>query len=768
MDRNTFVRVVQSFADQPCDVDDAKGELTAVIRGEVYTVTYLNRGGDPICRENGVECTPGQWITRRLAQLDTLAQRIIDYIKPDKRLIPVEADFTDTIERNPTDQPVTVPDALETMRAAIEDKVAGLTHVIYLTADAGEGKTSLIEALARKQAELYLAKQPVRLLLPISLGGQALIRMDDIIVGTLSNRLRFPYYYIQSVLELVKLDLIVLALDGFEEMFLETQSGGVSSLGTLVGELGSSGRVICSARTAYYHYNSMDAQARLRDCLRGKEVSFSEVHLRRWGKGQFMAFGQHLPLKEIEVERVYQSIAGAMGADHPLLTRAVLARRFLEEYVQVDDQDAFVDFLKKAKGEQYFEQFVTALLKREADQKWLGRESPARPLLSVDEHHTLLMRIAEEMWVTGVDVMAKEMLQLTAEMVTQEELKKPADIVRQVVDRIPQHPFLQALNGSKMWRFDHEDFRSFYIGRLIGFAVADVPVRPSELRNLLEVAQLPLLSVRVGVSKAESLGVPEGWTDCLSKIAEYGSRASHLRENVGRLALALLGTTPDEQTRVLQNLLVTGDMARGRRLKNVRFVKCVFEGVDFSVCELSNVVFYQCEMMEMSLCKCETSHYDVEIVETPLPSKLTIKTPQGEVVRELFAPSEIERQLSQLGFRRTEQTQPISPTPVIEEDESIELTFRAIRAFQRATAVIEATFQVRLGTKWHTFETDVLPELVRRGILVDVGYRGHGGVQQRFQLRVQFDAAERARAQCGGNFEKFLELLVKNLNHVHV
>jgi hypothetical protein len=471
-----------------------------------------------------------------------------------------------------------------------------------------------------------------------------------------------------------------------------------------------------------------------------------------------MAFGSLLPLKPNETGGVYDTIAGAMGSDHPMLTRAVLARRFLEEYVQVDDQDAFVTFLKQAKGEQYFEQFVTALLRREANEKWLGRESPASPLLTVDEHHALLMRIADEMWLNGVDALAKDTLLLTAEIVSQEELKKPTDIVRQVVDRIPQHPFLRPVGGSMSWRFDHEDFRSFYVGRLVGMALAGVHDNASALRSLLDVGQLPILSVRVAVAKTEALGIPSDWFQCLSAIAEAGSRASHLRENVGRLALMLLGVTPDDTQRVLRNVLVTGDAAYGRRLRNVRFVQCVFESVDFSTADLSGVVFERCEMAQLSLMRSSPGRYEVELVDTELPTKLVIKADQGREAREIFAPAEIATSLSQLGFRLPPPAQPAAVGPAVAEDSEMNLVFRAIRVFQRATAVNENVLKTRLGSMWSTFEADVLPELLRARVLIESDYRGHGH-QRRFQMRTPFDVAEQARARCGGRFDRFIELL---------
>lgn len=40
MDQKTFVRIVQSFADKPCDVDYSSGILTAEIHGEMLQVSF--------------------------------------------------------------------------------------------------------------------------------------------------------------------------------------------------------------------------------------------------------------------------------------------------------------------------------------------------------------------------------------------------------------------------------------------------------------------------------------------------------------------------------------------------------------------------------------------------------------------------------------------------------------------------------------------------------------------------------------------------------
>jgi len=88
------------------------------------------------------------------------------------------------------------------------------------------------------------------------------------------------------------------------------------------------------------------------------------------------------------------------------------------------------------------------------------------------------------------------------------------------------------------------------------------------------------------------------------------------------------------------------------------------------------------------------------------------------------------------------------------------LVFRAIRVFQRATAVNENVLKTRLGSMWSTFEADVLPELLQAQILIESDYRGHGH-QLRFQMQTPFDVAEQARARCGGRFDRFIEMLAR-------
>ena len=54
----------------------------------------------------------------------------------------------------------------------------GTCSVLYLTADAGEGKTTLISQLAHAQAKRFRKRDSDWLLVPISLAGKPFLRFD--------------------------------------------------------------------------------------------------------------------------------------------------------------------------------------------------------------------------------------------------------------------------------------------------------------------------------------------------------------------------------------------------------------------------------------------------------------------------------------------------------------------------------------------------------------------------------------------------------------
>lgn len=768
MEIETFKRIVSSFADSPNDVEYSKGILTAQIRDEIFEVSFRTNKGDLVCVEQGHTLPAGQWIVQRLGRFDNLARRIIDYYPQDKLLIPVHGQIVDVLDSSPSAEKKPTNDVLGALSEFVDKLPAGMTNVVYLTSDAGAGKTSLIEALSQFQAQKYLAKKTEWLLLPVALGGRPFMSLDDVVIGGLANRLRFPFYYYGSVIELVKLGSLVLALDGFEELFVETQAGdAVSSLGNLVSRLESKGILVIAARKAYYQYKDVKAQARLFQSIRRTDVAFAEVSLDSWTREQFLALCLKAGIAgKSDAENLYETIASRLKQDHPLLTRAVLARRLLKAYQDTPDPSSLVQRLANATGEQYFEEFVSTLLEREVNEKWIDRSGDlARPLLSIDEHHALLMSIAEEMWRVGVGTISSDVLELIVELVVADQLRKPPEIVQQVKERIKQHALLRGVEGTRLYQFDHEDFRSFYLGRRIA-ALFQGKRNLSEIRSLLEIGFLPELSSRVAVARVIS-DTPSiaALVEDLCKIAETGTRISYIRGNCGRLVIQLVSICKVEEPIRLHHLYFSIDALKNVCLINKTFEASEFERTSLAGSDFEDVEFRGCEIVHFELPRHKVGSYGIKMDKISIPHGISIvESVDGDdpQERQYYDPIQIQQSLQFFGI----ETQGESSSPVhtldelVEESEEIRLAERAMRNFRRSTVVSENVYRAKLGKSASRFFAGVLPELLAHGILKEEPNRGSGQNRQ-FRLEVGFDKIEQARVRSEGQFGQFLAILAR-------
>jgi hypothetical protein len=763
MDTSEFASAVEAFADKPLDVDYDRGTLVAEVHDEIFELSLHERYGSLFCVEDGVEFSAGKWLIERLGRFELLAQRILDHIPEDPLFVRVEADMVDVLEEDPDADSAHTNDALNSLRELVGSELAGITKVAYLTSEAGEGKTSLIEQLARLQAQRYLDGEDGWLLLPIQLGGRPFIRLDDIIVGTLSNRLRFLYYYRESVVELVKLNALVLALDGFEEMFVQTNTGeAVSSLGNLVSDLDSRGRLLVAARSAYYNYRDFEAQAKLFQSIREADVSFAEVALRQWSRDQFLEVAREAGI-EAEGKELYDTIAGRLSTNHPLLTRAVLARRLIEEYERSDDRDDLIRELSQASGEQYFDEFVSRLIRREAKEKWIDRSGePAQPLLSVDGHHAILTAIAEEMWRSGADALSGRYLEEITELIVDEALDKKPLVMRQARERITQHALLVQEEGTNRYRFDHEHFQSYYIGRhLAGLLLKG---KNAELRSMLEVKNLLDLAIRVCVSRYLAEGDEEAPQAVarLCELSRTGRQASFLRANAGRLVTELIGAAQLGQSIEVHSLFIRTDQTKGVRLENVTFADCTFEEFVVDPENQKNVRFEDCNVVHFVLPESISSEVSISMDENSLPSQASISASledTQERENHFYDPDAVAELLANKGVRIAEWEAEETTSPSVSEiDEEVKIVDRVGRYYQRSTSINENVFKQNLGSWWHNFENTVLPDLLDIGVLTGVPYRGQGQ-QRRFKLEASFERLEKARRRCDGDYDRLLRLL---------
>jgi hypothetical protein len=745
MDFQTFKRILLTFADRPTDLDASRGQLIAEIRGETIHASIQMRGGAVWVTENGRADSAETWLTQRIARLPQLAERLLSIVPQERHFVPPCARLLDQLEVAPTESEELVLDAADGMKQFLDRKPAGTTSVLYLTSDAGEGKTTLINEVTRRTAQRYKEKLSDYLVVPIPLGGRTFLRLDDVVIGALMNRLRFPYLYFESFIEMLRIGVIVPALDGFEEMFIESAPGeAVSALGILVQDLRSAGTVLVAARKAYFEYRSFETQSRLYDTLGKESASFARMDLLRWDRTHFLRYAEARGLHD--PSHLYEQVSARLGVDHALLTRAVLVRRLVDLSDSTERTAKFIESLGD-KSEGFFTQFVQTILEREAHEKWIDKQGEAHnPLLSVEQHIELLSMVAQEMWENNVDALRPEVMDVIAELFC-EGNKLPVGVSRQVTERLKQHALIVKDGQRQVFAFDHEEFRNYFLGCAVGRIVRSGLV--TEQRRLLRVADLPRLTLDVAAFHLAS-SVNSKIVDSIQQAANAEGPASFTRENAGGLVLRLLGSAGVKDVR---DLSFPVDSFSGRALTGVTFTGCYFRPTSLAHTDLRDCLFDKCEFEGLEF---DDGH---QVVRTQLRNckihRVTVKDKEINA----FDPTRVAALLATNGFLLHEPAEPAAPLLEIEVDEELAVALRFMRLLLRATQVNEQSIRSRLGKSFGLFERSVLPLFLQRGVLDEVQYYG-SGVQRRFKLRVRMHRVEEAERAAAGSFARFLDTLV--------
>lgn len=750
MTLDEFRQVLTTFADRPADIDIDRGELLVAVRDEVIEAGLSLQGGDLFVTEQNMTISAPRWIVERVARLPLLADRLLTQIPPEPFFIGPAGKLTDRLERAPKDDEETdVLDVTAHLLDLLDEQRAGTATGLYLTSDAGEGKTTLIRHLAHVQAQRYKRKEKDWLLVPISLGGRTLLRFDDVITGTLTNTLRFPFLYYEAFVKLVKMGFVVPALDGFEEMFVESPAGDArSAIGSLMNMLDSSGRALIAARRAYFEYKSLQASAPLYESFGDRSVEFVRLALQRWDRDRFISYGSRRGVDDSEA--LFDEVAERFGDAHPLLTRPMLVERLMgvaEDSVVRREFIAAID----THTEGFFRDFVRSILFRESN-KWVDKVSdPPRPLLSVEQHHELLSQIALEMWRNESAVLNAEILDLVAELYADSAHMEPGGAM-QLRERIKQHAFIATADGH--FQFDHDEFYHYFLG--IGVAWQVVNADMTGIVSALRVARLPDLAVDTATRCVLEHGNLSSAMESLNAACADHSYASFVRENAGSLAIGLLHTdSPNEKgaRMSVHRMTFLVDSLESREIHNVEFHDCHFLRTGLSGSVLRNCLFERCEFGQLDVSG------DPQVKCTTMRD-CTCHSVSRSGENAVFNPEAIAAVLRYAGFDVTRSGPEVTAFDYVPADpvkeERLVITERVCRTFLRATRVNENTLRQRLRGQASAFFNGVLPSLQERGVVIEVPYHGKGR-QRRYRLGVPFGDVVESIECADGAFDRFLE-----------
>ena len=752
---NDFKSIVATFADPGTDILFEKAKTIFSVNGILLDVTITTKDGDVLVNDGTGTVSAGSWILKRLANLRLLASRLKESVGDTRLFVSPAATLLPSLEVRPEDTFTPTMDALTTTLQALNDASPLETNILYITSNAGEGKTYLINQMAKEQAQRFLDGQAHWLLVPIPLGGKHFLRFDDIIVGALQNRYRFPFLYYESFLALVRMGVIIPAFDGFEEMFVESSSGeAFSAMGTLVSALDSRGALVVAARKAYFEFESLKTQEKLFDTISSYAVGFGELKLKPWGRTQFMTYcaKRNLP----NSEEIYRGVSERLGETHSLLARPVLVRRLVDIATEDPSLDALLSRIHEA-GPNFFSVFVRGIIEREAREKWIdrsGERDVGAPLLSVDEHCDLLAALAISMWESRVEFLKRDNLEFVADYYS-ETRKKNAFQAQQIRARIRGHALLiPSHNASNAVEFDHDEFRQFFLGAGLAEQIRGLDDKAKgevlgTLRRdrLPEPAQLAFIQAIKQKSSLDNVQVAQ----LLLTISALDGQASYTQENCGSLIIGLL-RDEDAMGFEVQGIAFPPNSLRDSKLMNLTFRCCFFAPTSVELSTFNECKFIDCHVGQLRVFS-SSEFYDVQFDGTAVDSVRDV-----ERDTEVWDPLVVQKTLESYGIMYHDGPEARVPEEEVvrEIDENLKNVEKVVRYFMRSTHISEGVILMKLGNHGQRFVDEVLSELIDRGIMAEIEHHG-GGNQRRFKLSKTLDAIDKAKTQARGSYKEFLK-----------
>lgn len=748
MDHDKFIEVVSNFSVSEPSIkkDDILLELAS---GEIINIKIKlseDSSVEKVIDENNTEFTPEVWISERLGRLSTLSRSMLSTLRNNIAFVSPEVDYD--LHWAISDQPEEgFSSACDILKKIVDTKNPWESHILYITSNAGEGKTTVLEKMALDYAKDYKPGKG-KLIVPIALSGKPFIRFDDLIIGTLANRFKFTGFFYDSFISLVKMNMIIPAFDGFEEMFVESPSGAaISAMIEFIKEIKGKGTVLVAARSAYYEYQNLTTQAKLYDAISSYPVAFSKIKIRRWNEKQFVDYGKGCGFITEDSLSLYSSIKGIFGENHPILTRAVLASKL---YSSFEETKNINDLLSTASSDynEFYYKFVYAITAREAN-KWLTKKTTISiPVLTLDQHIKLLSMIAREMWTARSEILNKDVIDMLADLFIETE-KLGADEAWQIKNRIRDHAILRMTDSNKNYfEFDHEDFYHFFLGEMLSGLIINKDY--SDLFNIMRRNRLPKGALDACVYKLHNR-IPENILSDISEKAQQEQRSSYARENASYLML-LLNNLLNKHVEI-SGISFEAEPLNSINISDVCFNECIFTALKISKIK-EKVMFNNCNIIKLEIDSSDKNNVQI-IGSTAINSLYNILE---DVVE--YSPSMIRSILqSKYGFSFIRKENSLfEEIEVAQSDELIQLFEKIIRMFFNRIEINSDILKLKLGTaKYKIFWENIYPK-IKDIVLDEVPYRG-GGTQKRIRIICRMEIIQKALETAEGDFEKLITFI---------
>lgn len=571
-------------------------------------------------------------------------------------------------------------------------KLPFCTKISFITADAGHGKTVLLQEYQKTQAEAYLSRQSNFIFWHIDLQGRDLVRLNEAIVYDLGElRLGGSNLYFASILTLIKRGLLVLAIDGFDELAAEI--GGSTALGalaSLVASLDGHGIIIAASRRAFF--NTQDYVKRTK-MLQGKISStceFHELRISNWEKKENLEYlSYYYPNKD----EVYANILNELhDPNHPIFARPYLFTKIIKiaSDSNSDPNKILAGIDNKKEG---INVVVEAFLKREVI-KWKERDKETgNPYLTFEQHMVLLSTIAHELWENQADAISLENIHLILSILVDEwqieERLKP--LINRMVE---SHALLipDSINDNYR-RFEHIEFKNFFISKALK-QLLDVAINNNSINPLKRFLYLSQMQDSVALYLSNELNEydPYKVIEILLTVLKDEWKPTFLQTNIGTLIPYLLdGKDLGRMITIKQKVNFSSLIFEGRMLKNIRLENSNFLNISFRDTILTDVVFNNCTFTEIKiLYESKNLFTNVSIINSEI-SHIVMQNKEGVRIPE-YSPTSISKILKSLNVS-VKNSEPESDFDKQEDSSLKKAIKRFLAKFNSATYIFESSIK---------------------------------------------------------------------------
>ncbi|MCR9249412.1 MAG: hypothetical protein NXI20_03280 [bacterium] len=750
---------IEAFADDTSDVaiDRITGQILFARGGKDYEFTVLKKE-DHIknVMYNNTEIPYLTFLTKHVANLDSLAERIV------AKRPPVQA-YTDgpAVLETPLSGEIRDKSAIKLLDDECKEKDTFSSKIIFITADAGHGKTALLREYQFKQAQNYLQGNTDFLFWHIDLQGRQLLRLSEAFMGDLGE-LRISGLWWQSIIRLIKHGKLIIGIDGFDELAVEQGSNdALGALSLIVNQMENSGTLVAASRRTFFDTEDYLKRSRLIEGKLNNLCHFDQINLEDWDRETAILYlinrGFESP------EELFDEICSHLGRqeNHPILTRPFLLSQIAGAIITygISASEFIGGMTNPEDPHKGVNSIIEAFVKREVDEKWKSKET-GQPYLSKDQHIEILSAVAEEMWKNQRDRLAIEIIETLTVILLDQWQIEDKDLRLQVFEMVRMHALLVIpIDGDNNYRkFEHPQFKDYFTARsldlLINTAHSNSFTKP--LTNFLSIAQisdsLALYTFsNTNLSNKDVKDVLNMLEDMV--LSEWKPTFLHI--NVGTLLPYILRDYDlSEMLEFKSKVIYSSLIFENKQFRNFEIHNGTFLNTSFRGSSFENIKLINCELDEVCIGS-NTSFKNVQFIDCEFNGLKLGDNDDSAIIE--FAPIRVQQKFKELGIEVINTSMKLEFESVKEPHRHSKAIHRFLRSMRRTTFISKNNIETILRSDKNFIIDELIPLMEKHDLLE---YRKDKG--DVWSLRTSYQDMSRAEFEDGNtSCHKFWKELEK-------